>query len=45
MIGKYYEGKTAAFASDCSPHWGSLEFLNWEYYSEFWANVVRHLKR
>ncbi|MEH7382955.1 glutamine amidotransferase [Bacillus sp. JJ1533] len=45
VLGKYFDGKTAAFASDCSPHWGSLEFLNWENYSKFWANLVYYLKK
>lgn len=43
-LGAYGKGKTAAFASDCSPHWGSLEFMNWEQYPAFWANLVTYLK-
>jgi uncharacterized membrane protein len=43
-VGEYGKGKTAAFASDCSPHWGSLEFMNWEHYSAFWSNLIKFLK-
>ncbi|MFV0451550.1 MAG: glutamine amidotransferase [Propioniciclava sp.] len=34
-------GRTAAFASDCSPHWGSPDFLAWRCYGQFWDNLVR----
>lgn len=34
-------GRTVAFASDCSPHWGSPEFLAWESYGTLWSNIVR----
>lgn len=43
-VGTFGAGKTAAFASDCSPHWGSLEFMNWAHYSAFWSNLIRYLK-
>ncbi|MCS7464534.1 glutamine amidotransferase [Paenibacillus doosanensis] len=43
-VGTYGQGKTAAFASDCSPHWGSLEFMNWEHYPAFWSNLIHYLK-
>ena len=33
-------GRTAAFASDCSPHWGSPEFLAWPDYARFWSQLV-----
>ena len=36
----YGAGRVAAFASDCSPHWGSPEFLSWESYSKFWHNLI-----
>ncbi|MFS0726918.1 glutamine amidotransferase [Paenibacillus sp. 1P07SE] len=44
-VGTYGKGKTAAFASDCSPHWGSLEFMDWEHYSGFWSELVKYLKQ
>jgi uncharacterized membrane protein len=36
-------GRTAAFASDCSPHWGSPDFLAWEGYAPLWTGLVRWL--
>lgn len=33
-------GRTAAFASDCSPHWGSPEFTAWSAYPVFWTRLV-----
>ncbi|WP_068784150.1 glutamine amidotransferase [Paenibacillus phocaensis] len=44
VLGKYGKGKTAAFASDCAPHWGSLEFVNWQHYPAFWGDLVKYLK-
>ncbi|MNO23162.1 hypothetical protein D3C76_129610 [compost metagenome] len=43
-VGTFGAGKTAAFASDCSPHWGSLEFMEWEHYPAFWTNLINYLK-
>ncbi len=43
VSGHYRSGRTVAFASDCSPHWGSKQFTNWEFYSAFWVNVVTWL--
>jgi uncharacterized membrane protein len=37
------KGRTAAFASDCSPHWGSPEFLAWRDYGRFWSQLVTWL--
>lgn len=37
------KGRTMAFASDCSPHWGSPEFCEWEYYPVFWQQAVKWL--
>jgi uncharacterized membrane protein len=34
------QGRVAAFASDCSPHWGSPAFLAWPDYARFWSNLV-----
>ena len=36
-------GRTAAFASDCSPHWGTTEFVQWGSYQRFWANLISYL--
>ena len=34
LVGK---GRTAAFASDCAPHWGPQEFVEWANYPLFWS--------
>lgn len=33
-------GRSAAFASDCSPHWGSPAFMAWDGYSHFWDQLL-----
>ncbi len=33
-------GRTAAFMSDCSPHWCPAEFTNWPGYKAMWCNLV-----
>jgi uncharacterized membrane protein len=40
VVGDVGKGRSAAFASDCSPHWGSPEFLKWEHYAEFWDRLM-----
>jgi uncharacterized membrane protein len=40
VVGAYGEGRAAAFASDCSPHWGSPEFLEWSHYGRFWGQLI-----
>lgn len=39
----YSAGRTAAYASDVSPHWGSQEFVEWGYYTRFWRQLVTWL--
>jgi uncharacterized membrane protein len=39
-IGK---GRSAAFASDCGPHWGPPAFVSWTHYAKFWSNLVNWL--
>jgi len=34
------KGRAAIFSSDCSPHWGSNEFMEWKSYSRFWTNLA-----
>ncbi|MBA9026357.1 glutamine amidotransferase [Peribacillus huizhouensis] len=45
VIGEYGKGKTAAFASDCAPHWGPIEFMDWEYYQPLWQRILEHIKK
>lgn len=40
VVDSYGQGRVAAFASDCSPHWGSPEFMEWSGYSPFWNQLV-----
>jgi uncharacterized membrane protein len=43
VVGAHGRGRTAAFASDCSPHWGSPEFLEWPHYGRFWGQLLTWL--
>ncbi|PLR75740.1 cytoplasmic protein [Bacillus sp. V3-13] len=45
VLGSYGKGKTAAFASDCAPHWGTTEFMEWEYYQPIWVRLLNYLKQ
>jgi uncharacterized membrane protein len=40
VVGSAGDGRVAAFASDCSPHWGSPAFLAWPDYATFWSRLV-----
>ncbi|OLS38273.1 cytoplasmic protein [Alkalihalophilus pseudofirmus] len=44
VIGKFGQGKTACFASDCAPHWGTKEFMDWEQYQTIWVRILDYLK-
>lgn len=39
------KGRTAAFTSDCAPHWGPKDFLEWQGYPVFWSNLVKWLAK
>lgn len=42
MAGMQIErGRSFAFASDCVPHWGPTEFIEWESYSILWSNILK----
>ena len=43
VLGEYGDGRTAAFASDCAPHWGSYDFVEWDNYSKFWGQLISWL--
>jgi uncharacterized membrane protein len=43
VVGRPGQGRCAAFASDCSPHWGSPAFLAWPDYGRFWSQLVAWL--
>lgn len=45
VVGKFGKGKSAVFTSDCAPHWGPKEFIEWEFYEVFWNNLVELLMK
>lgn len=44
-IREYGNGRTLAYATDCSPHWASPEFCEWEHYGTLWKNIVRWMTK
>jgi uncharacterized membrane protein len=44
VVGKYGEGRTAAFMTDAHPHW-SGGWTDWKYYPVFWRNLVGWVAR
>lgn len=40
VLGEYGKGRSAAFTSDCSPHWGPPEFVNWKHYNKLWGKLI-----
>ena len=42
-VGSYGAGRSAAFASDCAPHWCPPPFMAWTGYDPLWGNLVRWL--
>jgi len=40
VVGQRGSGRSAAFASDCSPHWGSPDFMAWDGYAAFWDQLL-----
>lgn len=45
VLGEYGKGRTAAFTSDCAPHWGPTEFVEWKHYNKFWSNLADWLTK
>jgi len=39
------KGRTAVFTSDCAPHWGPPEFVEWEYYNVLWNGIMDWLTK
>ena len=44
-FGDFGQGRAAAFTSDCAPHWGPPEFVNWEGYRPLWKGIVDYITR
>lgn len=40
VVGECGEGRSAAFTSDCAPHWGPPRFTDWDGYDDFWTGLV-----
>ncbi len=43
VVGGHGSGRSAAFASDCAPHWCPPGFMDWPGYDPLWGNLVRWL--
>ena len=39
-VWQYGEGRSAAFTTDCAPHWGPKAWLEWNGYNTFWNNLI-----
>jgi uncharacterized membrane protein len=37
------KGRSAAFASDCAPHWAMPRYLGAQFYAPFWSGLIRWL--
>lgn len=44
-FGDYGKGRAGAFTSDCAPHWGPPEFVNWDGYTPLFAGILKYLTR
>lgn len=42
-FGSFGKGRSAAFTSDCAPHWGPKEFLDWQGYDLLWKGIFDYL--
>ena len=42
-FGKFGKGRSAAFTSDCAPHWGPEAFTGWEYYDALWKGIFDYI--
>ena len=43
VVGSHGEGRSAAFASDCAPHWCPPAFMTWPGYDPLWGNLLHWL--
>jgi uncharacterized membrane protein len=42
-VGSHGAGRSAAFASDCAPHWCPPGFMAWPGYDPLWGNLIHWL--
>ena len=40
VVGSHGAGRSAAFASDCAPHWCPPDFMAWPGYNPLWGNLL-----
>jgi uncharacterized membrane protein len=40
VVGSYGDGRVAAYATDCAPHWASRAFLEWDGYASVFSSLV-----
>jgi uncharacterized membrane protein len=43
VVGSHGAGRSAAFASDCAPHWCPPPFMAWPGYNPLWGNLLTWL--
>ena len=41
----YGKGRTAVFMSDCSPHWATMQFVEWKHYNQVWKNIADYITK
>lgn len=44
-VGEYGEGRSAAFTTDCAPHWAPPEFCEWKSYNRLFQNLAKWLMK
>ena len=42
-LGEFGQGRSVAYATDCAPHWSSVEFCETPAYKILWQNIVKWL--
>jgi len=40
LAGRFGEGRSVAFTSDCAPHWAPHEFVEWKHYERLWNQIA-----
>ncbi|HHX67719.1 MAG: glutamine amidotransferase [Miniphocaeibacter sp.] len=45
VVKSFGKGKSAVFTSDCAPHWGPMEFVEWKSYPILFNNLVDYITK
>jgi uncharacterized membrane protein len=40
VAGRYGDGRSVAFTSDCAPHWAPASFVEWQGYAPLWRQLA-----